>query len=86
MVSPSDFCSHGSYDKKEEGIVRNVGLREGIAIALAETEVDHMDDIRFLSQTHNEIIGLDVSVNEVFAVDVFNALNQLDCQHTNCFY
>lgn len=53
-------------------------LRERIAIALAEAEVDHVDDVRLLSQTHREIVGLDIAVDEVLAVDVLDALDELD--------
>ena len=53
-------------------------LRERIAIALAEAKVDHVDDVRLLSQTHREIVGLDIAVDEVLAVDVLDALDELD--------
>ena len=35
------------------------------------------------TNTHEEIVGLDVSVDEVFRMDVFDAANHLVSKHQN---
>lgn len=55
--------------------VRNmeVGLR--IAEFLCQTEINDIDLVTPLSDTHQEVIGFDISVDEVAGVDIFNAGN-----------
>ncbi len=40
---------------------------------LCQSEIDCIDEISFLSQTHQEIVWLDVAVDEVFAVNEFDS-------------
>ena len=51
--------------------VRNVLLRLGIAVLLGHSEVDNVNDILRLRvrSAYEEIVGLDVSVDEVLLVD-----------------
>lgn len=44
-----------------------------ITIFLCQTEVNYVDQVALLSQAHQKVIRLHVSVNEVLGVDVLNA-------------
>lgn len=39
---------------------------------LGQTEVDDVDEVAFLGEAHQEIVGLDVTMDEVLRVDVFD--------------
>ncbi len=52
--------------------VRDVLVSSCIAILLGQTKVNYVDQISFLSQTHQEVVRLHVSVNEVLGMDVLN--------------
>jgi hypothetical protein len=45
---------------------------------LGETKVDDIDLIPTFSDSHEEIVGLDVSMDEVARVNVFNARDLTD--------
>ena len=45
----------------------------GVSVLLGETEVDHVDLGPSLPSPHEEVVGLDVSVNEVLGVDVLHS-------------
>jgi hypothetical protein len=51
--------------------IRNVLLRLGIAVLLSHTEVDNVDNVGALGAwtSNEEVVGLDVSVDEVLLVD-----------------
>lgn len=53
-----------------------MGLR--VPEFLRETEIDDVDLITTLANTHEKVVGLDVSVNEVAGVDI---LDSGDLQH-----
>ena len=53
--------------------VRNVEMGLWVTVLLGETKVDDVDLIATLSNTHEEIVGFDVTMNEVAGVDVFDA-------------
>lgn len=57
--------------------VRNVEVRLGVAVLLGQTEIDHVDLVAALTDTHEEVVGLDVTVDERLGVDVLDAGNQL---------
>jgi|LakMenEpi03Aug12_release.lakeMendotaPanAssembly.Ray.scaffolds.fasta_scaffold485685_1 hypothetical protein len=38
------------------------------------------------TNAHKEVIGLDIAMNEVFRVDVFDSTNHLICQHQHRFH
>ena len=63
--------------------VRDVlaGLR--LPVTLRETEVYDVDDVLrfFLSEAHQEVVGFDVSVEEVVRVQEFDALQDLIREH-----
>ena len=52
--------------------VRDVLVRSGVAVLLGEAEVDDVHQVALLTETHQEVVGLHVSVDEVLGVDVFN--------------
>jgi hypothetical protein len=57
--------------------VRNVEVRLGIAVFLSQTEIDHVDLVAALANAHEEVVGLDVTVDEGLGVDVLNAGDEL---------
>ncbi len=50
-----------------------VGL--GITVLLGKTEIDDVDLVSALADAHQEVVGLDVSVDEVTRMDVLDAGN-----------
>ena len=56
-----------------------VGL--GVAVLLGEAEVDDVDVVAALSGAHQEVVGLDVTVEEVLGVDVLDSSNHLIGEH-----
>jgi hypothetical protein len=53
--------------------VRDMKVGLGIAILLGKTKVDGIDLITTFSNTHQEVVRLDVTMNEIFRMDIFNA-------------
>lgn len=51
-----------------------------VAVLLGETKVNDVDLVSSLSDSHEEIVWLDISVNEVARVDVLDARDHLVCQ------
>ena len=47
-------------------------MRSVITKFFGQTKVDGVDQVSLFSQTHQKVVGLDVPVNEVFAVNEFN--------------
>ena len=45
----------------------------GIAVFFGETEVNDVHLVSTLADAHEEVVGLDITVNEVARVDVLNA-------------
>ena len=57
--------------------VRDVEVGLGVPVLLGETEVDHVDLVAPLADTHEEVVGLDVTVDEALGVDVLDAADEL---------
>ena len=57
--------------------VGDVEMRLGVAIFLGKTEVDDIHLIATLADTHEKIVGLDVTMDERLGVDVLDAGNEL---------
>ena len=57
--------------------VRDVEVGLGVPVLLGETKVDHVDLVAPLADTHEEVVGLDVTVDEALGVDVLDAADQL---------
>lgn len=53
--------------------VRDVEMGLGVAIFLRKTEIDHVDLISTLANSHEEVIGLDIAVDEVARMNIFDA-------------
>jgi hypothetical protein len=63
--------------------VRNVEVRLGIAVLLGQTEINHVDLVAALANAHEEVVGLDVTVDEGLGVDVLNAGDELIREEEN---
>ena len=57
--------------------VRDVEVRLGVAVLLGQTEIDHVDLVATLADAHEEVVGLDITVDEGLGVDVLDAGNKL---------
>ncbi len=53
--------------------IGNVLVCSCITVFLGQTKVNDVDQVAFLSQAHQKVIRLHISVNEVLGVDVLNA-------------
>lgn len=73
----------GSSGKVLVLAVRDVEVSLGVAVFLCETEIDDVDLVSTLANTHQEVVGLDITVNEGFGVDVFDAGNELVGEEEN---
>jgi hypothetical protein len=58
-----------------------VGL--GVPVLLGETEVNHVDLVAPLADAHEEVVGLDVTVDEALGVDVLDAADELVGEQEN---
>jgi len=52
-----------------------VGL--GVPVLLGETEIDHVDLVTTLANTHQEVVGLDITVDEGLGMDILDARDEL---------
>lgn len=57
--------------------VRNVEVSLGVTVLLGQTEIDDINLVTTLTNTHEEVIRLDIAVNEGLGVDVFDTRDQL---------
>jgi hypothetical protein len=57
--------------------VRDMEMSLGVSVFLGETEINHIDLVAALSNAHEKVVGLDVSVDEISRVDVFRSRNEL---------
>ena len=48
-------------------------MRPCISILLGQTKVDDIDEISFFAEAHQKVVRLDITMNEIFAVDIFNS-------------
>lgn len=53
--------------------VGDVLVGAGVTVLLGQPKVDDVDQVAFLPQTHEEVVRLHVSVDEVLGVDVLDA-------------
>lgn len=63
--------------------VRNVEVCLGITVLLGQTEIDHVDLIATLTNAHEEVVRLDVTVDEGLGVDVLDAGDELIGEQEN---
>jgi hypothetical protein len=77
LLTNAEMCVHGSVSSCSSEVlvlsVWNVEVGFRITELLSKTEVDDIDLITTTANTHDEIIGLDIAVDEVARVDVFDA-------------
>lgn len=64
--------------------VRDVEVCLRVPVLFGETKVDNVDLVAPLADAHEEVVGLDVTVNEALGVDVLDAADQLVGQEENC--
>ena len=57
--------------------VGNVEVRLRVPILLGQTKVDNVDLIPSLANAHQEVVGLDITMDEGLGVDVFDAGDEL---------
>ena len=57
--------------------VRNVEVSLGVAVLLGETKVDDIDLVSALANAHEEVVGLDITVDKRLCVDVLDAGDEL---------
>jgi hypothetical protein len=57
--------------------VRDVEMSLGVTVFLCETKIDDVDLVSTLANAHQEVIGLDITVDEGLGVDVFDTGNEL---------
>lgn len=53
--------------------VGDVLVCSGITVLLGQAKVNDVDQVALFAQTHQEVVRLHVSVDEVLGVDVFNS-------------
>ena len=52
----------------------------GITVLLGQTKVDHVDLVSTLADTHQKVVGLNITVDERLGVDVLDTRDELVCQ------
>lgn len=52
--------------------VRDMEVCLRVAVFLGETEIDDVDLVPAFADAHQEVVGLDVAVDEVAGMDVFD--------------
>jgi hypothetical protein len=57
--------------------IGNVKMGFGVAVFLGETKVDDIDLISTFADSHEEVVGFDITVDERFGVDIFNSRDLL---------
>ena len=55
-----------------------------VTVFLGQSEVDDIDLVSTLSDTHQEVVGLDITVNEGFGMDVLDPGDKLVSQEEDC--
>jgi len=65
--------------------VRNVQVGLRVAVFLGETKIDHVHLVTAFADTHQEVVGLDVSVDEVPRMNVLDSGDELIGKQKNGF-
>jgi hypothetical protein len=55
--------------------VGDVLMSLGVSVFLGQTEIDHIDNMRLLAQSDQKVVRLDISVDVVLAMHIFNSGN-----------
>lgn len=62
--------------------VGDVLVRSGVTVLLGQAEVNDVHQVALFAETHQEVVRLHISVDEVLGVDVFNSA---DLQKINLY-
>lgn len=57
--------------------VRDMEVSLGVPVFLSETEINDIDLVSTLADTHQEVVRLDITVNERFGMDVLDTRDEL---------
>ena len=57
--------------------VWDVKVRLGIAVLLGETKINHVDLVAALTNAHEKVVGLNVTMDKRLGVDVLDAGDEL---------
>lgn len=57
--------------------IRDVEVGLGVTVLLSQTEINNVDLVAALADTHEEVVRLDITVDEGLGVNVLNARDQL---------
>lgn len=57
--------------------IGDVEMGLGVTVFLGQTEIDDIDLIASLANTHQEVVGFDVTMDEGLGMDVFDPGNEL---------
>ena len=60
--------------------VRDMKVSLGVTVLLGQSEVDDINLVASLANTHQEVVRLDITVDERFGVDVLDAGDKLICE------
>ena len=63
--------------------IRNMEVGLGVTVFLGKTKIDDVDLITTLADTHQEIIGLDITVDEGLGVNVLDSRDELIGEQQN---
>jgi hypothetical protein len=63
--------------------IRDVEVGLGVTVFLGQTEIDDIDLVAALADTHEEVVRLDITVDEGLGVDVLDAGDELIGQQKN---
>ena len=79
-----DGCITGSSRQILVLTVWNVEVRLRVTVFLCQSEVDDVDLISTLPNSHQEIVWLDITMNERFGVNVLDTGNELIGEQKHC--
>lgn len=57
--------------------VRNVEVSLGVAVLLGQTKINHVDLVSALSDAHQEVVRLDITVDERLSVNILDTRDEL---------
>jgi hypothetical protein len=72
-----DRCVTSSSSKVLVLSVRNVEMSLGVSVLLGQTEINNVDLIATLADTHKEVVRLDISVDKGLGMDVLDTRDEL---------
>ena len=70
-----DACISGSPCEVLVFPVRNMLVCACITVLLGETKINDVDKVALFSQTHEEVVWLYISVDEVLGMNVLNSVD-----------